>query len=380
MIYISLGKVKSKRVIVSVINDLNTDQRVHKVCTYIQSRGYEVLLVGRKKKDSQVMEERPYHTKRFNMLFEKGPLFYAFFNLRLFAFLIFRKADILVANDLDTLLPNYLISRLKKTSLVYDSHEYFTEVPELIARPKVQAIWERIEKWIFPKLKQVSTVNNSIAARYQEKYNVRLQVVRNVSPKYNPITGLNRADLGLPNDKILLIMQGAGLNIDRGVEEAIRAMPYLENCLLIIVGDGDIIPAMKEMVRANRWENHVNFFGKRPYPELMKFTQLADFGLSFDQPTNPNYLYSLPNKVFDYIHTTTPIFCSNVVEVSKLITNYNIGAVISDFSPESLANSIRECISNKDLVETWKANCKHAADQECWEKEVENFAVFYPKL
>lgn len=372
--------MKKKRVIVSVINDLNTDQRVHKVCTYIQSRGYDVLLVGRKKRDSQVMEFRNYSTKRFAMLFEKGPMFYAFFNARLFFYLLFHKADILVANDLDTLLPNFLVSRLKRAALVYDSHEYFTEVPELISRPKVQAVWERIENWIFPKLDKVSTVNQSIANKYEEKYKVKLQVVRNVSPKYIPDTSITRTDLGLPLEKTILIMQGAGLNIDRGIEEAIRAMPFLEACVLIIVGDGDVIPEMKILVESQQWQDKVKFFSKRPYRELMQFTQLADFGLSFDQPTNPNYLYSLPNKVFDYIHTETPIFCSNVVEVSRLVTNYNIGKVIDDFTPEHLAFSIQQCLSDKAMIATWKENCKRAAAIECWENEVEKLANFYPEL
>lgn len=372
--------MKQKKVIVSVINDLNTDQRVHKVCTYIQSRGYQVLLVGRKKKDSLPMENRSYATKRFTMIFEKGPLFYAFFNLRLFFFLLFHKADILVANDLDTLLPNFLNARLKTCRLVYDSHEYFTEVPELISRPKVQAVWERIERWIFPKLKHVSTVNYSIAQKYEAKYHVKLAVVRNVSPLFQPTQNLKRADLNLPEDKIILIMQGAGLNVDRGVKEAIRAMPLLDNCLLVIVGDGDIIPEMKELVHQQAWNDRVLFFGKRPYSEMMQFTQLADFGLSFDQPTNPNYLYSLPNKVFDYMHTATPIFCSNVIEVSKLVQHYNIGAVITDFEPNALAEQIKSYISNTDLISTWKVNCIRAAQQECWENEVEHLANFYPKV
>ena len=369
--------MKQQRVIVSVINDLNTDQRVHKVCSYIQSLGYDVLLVGRTKKDSLPMEDRPYQTRRFHLPFEKGAQFYAVFNVRLFWFLIFHRATILVANDLDTLLPNYLVSRVKRCRLVYDSHEYFTEVPELIHRPKVQRVWEKIEAFIFPKLTYVSTVNQSIAERYISKYRVPVKIVRNVSPKYQPLESLSRNELGLPENKTLLIMQGAGLNVDRGVEEAIRMMPYLENCVLVIVGDGDVIPEMKKLVEQKNWSDRVLFFGKRPYREMMKFTQLADFGLSFDQPTNPNYLYSLPNKVFDYMHTQTPIFCSNVLEVSKLVDHYQIGTVITDFTPENLAKTIASFIENPKLIETWKANCLKAAETENWETEVQNLSDFY---
>jgi len=372
--------LKKPKVIVSVINDLNTDQRVHKVCSFIENQGYDVLLVGRKQKSSQEMEFRTYRTKRFNMYYEKGALFYAWFNFRLFWFLLFHSSDIVVSNDLDTLLPNYLVSKLKGKKLVYDSHEYFTEVPELISRPKVKAVWERIERFIFPKLQFVSTVNQSIAEKYREKYGVSLKVVRNVSPLWNPSHIRTKKELGIPEGKHILIMQGAGLNVDRGVEEAIRMMPFLENTVLIIVGNGDIIPEMKQLVEKEGWQGRVLFFGKRPYKELLQYTQQADLGLSFDQPTNPNYLFSLPNKIFDYIHTSTPIVCSNLVEVSKLVKSYEVGEIVTDFTPENLAKQIGDILSNPELIERWKTNCKIAASKENWEVEVQQLNEFYPKV
>lgn len=372
--------MKKPKAIVSVINDLNTDQRVHKVCSFIESQGYEVLLVGRMLKSSQEMEYRSYRTKRFRMYYEKGALFYAWFNFRLFWFLLFRPSTILVSNDLDTLLPNYLVSKLKGKRLVYDSHEYFTEVPELISRPKVKAVWERIERFIFPKLQFVSTVNQSIAEKYQEKYGVSLKVVRNVSPLWNPSHIRSKEELGIPEGKHILIMQGAGLNVDRGVEEAIRMMPFLENSVLIIVGNGDIIPDMKKLVETENWQDLVLFFGKRPYSELLQFTQQADLGLSFDQPTNPNYLFSLPNKIFDYIHTSTPIICSDLVEVSKLVKGYQVGEIVSDFNPEHLAQQIQAVLNNSELMDRWKSNCKIAAAKENWEVEVQQLNEFYPKV
>jgi len=326
------------------------------------------------------MESRTYRTKRFRMVFEKGALFYAWFNFRLFWFLLFRSSSILVANDLDTLLPNYLVSKLKRTKLVYDSHEYFTEVPELISRPKVKAVWERIERFIFPKLKFVSTVNQSIAEKYREKYGVTLKVVRNVSPLWNPAHIRSKKELGIPEGKHVLIMQGAGLNVDRGVEEAIRMMPFLKNAVLIIVGDGDIIPEMKQLVERENWHESVLFFGKRPYAELLQFTQQADLGLSFDQPTNPNYLFSLPNKIFDYIHTSTPIICSDLVEVAKLVKSYEVGEIVTDFDPKNLAQQIQTVLDNPELMALWKNNCKIAAGNQNWEVEVQQLNEFYPKI
>ncbi len=342
-------------------------------------QGYDVLLAGRRMKTSFPIEERPYATKRMKLLAEKGPLFYAFFNFRLFFFLLFKRADIFVSNDLDTLLPNVLVSRLKRKPLVYDSHEYFTEVPELINRPKVQHIWERIERYCMKHVKQAITVNQSIQQRYEEKYKVPFLVVRNVSPLYKPTTTISRQELDLPESIPILIMQGAGLNVDRGVEEAIRTMEFVEKAILILVGDGDIIPAMKKLVEENNWSEKVRFFGKRPYQELMQFTQVATLGLSFDQPTNPNYLFSLPNKVFDYIHTQTPILCSNVIEVKRIVEHYDLGEVVFDFEPKALADQISAVLADEVKINRWKANCLKTAEIEQWGFEVQKLEVFYPK-
>ena len=149
-----------KRIIVSVTNDLITDQRVHRTCTTLTNEGFDIILVGRQL-NPRFSVKRAYSTKRFKLPINNGPLFYALYNLRLFAFLFWNKVDILLANDLDTLPANYLASRIKGCKLIYDSHEYFCHVPELIDRPFVQKIWLAIERWIFPKLKNIISKNSS---------------------------------------------------------------------------------------------------------------------------------------------------------------------------------------------------------------------------
>lgn len=345
----------------------------------MHNQGYDVLLVGRQMKKSLPMENRVYSTRRMRLLFEKGALFYAEFNFRLFWFLLFRKAQIFVANDLDTLLPNVLISRWKRKQLVYDAHELFTEVPELINRPKVQRTWKRIERFCMKRVKLAITVNSSIREKYETEYKIPFKVVRNVSPKFESVNVKSKSELGLP-DKPILIMQGAGLNIDRGVDLIVQAMRFVDAGVLAIVGDGDVIPEMKKLVEELKLEEKVLFFGKRPYTELMQYTANATLGLSFDQPTNPNYKFSLPNKIFDYIHTSTPILCSDVIEVRSILEKYEIGKVVFDFEAQVLANQIEGILANKELMDSWSDNCKKAAEIEHWDKEVQQLGEFYPKV
>ena len=98
--------MNKKRVVISVISDLVTDQRVHRTATTLHKLGFDVLLVGRQLPNSVQMDVRAYPTKRFKLPVNKGVLFYAFYNIRLFLFLLFQKTDLLFANDLDTLPAN----------------------------------------------------------------------------------------------------------------------------------------------------------------------------------------------------------------------------------------------------------------------------------
>lgn len=372
----------SARAIVSVTNDLYTDQRVHKVCTFLVAQGYDVLLVGRKRTSSIKLPPRAYSTHRMKLLFETGAKFYAFFNLRLFFFLLFRKADVLVSNDLDTLLANYMASKFKrKTRLVYDSHEYFTEVPELTSRPKVQKVWLRIEEWIFPKLKDVYTVNGSIAEIYSEKYNKRIRIVRNISPLWVGKELQSKKVLGIPENVPLIILQGAGINVERGAEEAIEAMKFVD-AVLMIVGDGDVVPKLKKHVASEGkpLSEKVLFFGKQPYDVMMNYTTYADIGLTLDKPNSLNYALSLPNKIFDYMHTNTAVIATEIKEVAKVVRTHDIGVVLTEFTVQNLAKALNELISDRKRLDKFHANCAIAAQTENWEKETETLAEIYPKI
>lgn len=362
--------MKAKRIIVSVTNDLYTDQRVHKVCSFLHENGYEVLLVGRKLKTSQEITDRPYQIKRFKLLFTKGAMFYANYNIRLFWFLLFKRFDVLLSNDLDSLLANYCAHKLKRnTRIVYDSHELFTEVPELTARPKVRRVWLAIEEWIFPKLETVITVNQSIADIYSKKYNKKIHIVRNVSKLWKPNEILSKEELEIPAEKRIIILQGSGINVDRGAEEAVMAMQKIDNALFLIVGSGDVLPTLQEMMKTYKLENKVRFVGRVPYDLMMNYTYHADIGLSLDKDTNPNYRYSLPNKLFDYIHTSTPVVSSNLIELKRVIEKYDVGRIIPEHSADGVAETINGIFNQAGLLEELKMNCEKATMVENWEEE-----------
>lgn len=357
---------------------MSTDQRVHKVCTTLTNLGYEIILIGRKLPNSLPLK-RDYKTIRMNLFFKKKIWFYAEYNIRLFFKLLFIKKHILLSNDLDTLLPNFLISKLSGKKLVYDSHELFTEIAELINRPRIQKVWLTIEQFIFPKLKNVYTVNQSIADFYHKKYNVAISVVKNIAPKFEKPIDIVFAKK-VKGDNKMLILQGSGINIDRGAKEAVQMMQYLENILLYIIGGGDVFEELKDMVKTLHLEKKVIIKNKMTYGELMNYTKIADLGLSIDKETNLNYEFSLPNKVFDYIQAGIPMLVSNRKEVANLVNENNIGWIIDPIEPKNLAKTVKQIFDNKEEYLSYKHNLKKVSEHYCWKNEEQKLITIFKNL
>ena len=349
-----------------------TDQRVNRTCLTLTECGFEVLLVGRVLKNSLELTPRPYSTHRMKLLFTKGMAFYIEFQIRLFFYLLFHKADLFFSNDLDTLLPNYILSKTKAIPLIYDSHEYYTGVPELQNNPIKRSIWKGLEKLLIPRLKYMFTVNDSIAKLYKDEFDIDVKVMRNLPMKKTLPSRSLRGLPGIPAEQNIILLQGAGININRGAEEAVQAMAYLDNCLLLIIGGGDAVDSLKNLSYKLNLTEKVKFIPKLPLEELMQYTLHADIGLTLDKDTNINYKYSLPNKLFDYIQAKVPVLASPLVEVKKIIDQYQVGICIDSHNPEEIASKIKYMLSDKDRVHTWKANAEKAKEALCWENEKQN--------
>jgi|YNPMSStandDraft_1061717.scaffolds.fasta_scaffold00052_13 glycosyltransferase involved in cell wall biosynthesis len=375
-----MSKKRNNIAIVSVTNDLIADHRVHKTCLLLGEMNYDVTLVGRKLNTSFHVN-RNYKTKRFKLFFNKKFLFYAEYNIRLFVFLLFKKADLLVSNDLDTLPANFIASKIKRVPLIYDSHEYFTEVPELIKRQRIKKIWQYIEKKIVTRLNFGITVNESIAEIYTNKYNIPFYAIKNV-PSINNLTNNFDKTVSLPFSdelKYILLYQGS-LNIGRGLEKLIKAMKLLNNrYVLFIIGIGDIENELKKKVKTHNLSDRIIFFGKIPFENLKQITAKAHLGFSIEENLGLNYYYALPNKIFDYIHAEVPIICSDFPEMKKIIETYNIGISVSVKDEYHLAELINNALSNKEQYLFWKENCKIAKKELNWEIEKEKLKKIIEK-
>lgn len=366
--------------IVSVTNDLTTDQRVDRTCQALVKSGYEVLLVGRRRKNSATLKPRSYRVHRLRLLFEKGPWFYAEYNVVLFFYLLVHRSLLLVSNDLDTLAAVYLAARLKTLRIpshpgkqairhIHDCHEYFRGVPELVGRKTVTKVWKWIEDRIFPRLEHVMAVNNSVAGLYAKEYGNKITVIRNVPFRKSLSCPVNKATLKIRDDQKVILYQGA-VNIDRGLEEAILAMKHLEtDAILVIAGTGDIFDTLKIFIAENGLTEKVRLTGEVPFQELHSLTLMADLGLSIEKDVSINYHYCLPNKFLDYIQANIPVLVSPFPEMKSIVDKYVIGDFVESHQPESLAVKMDSILKDHDRYIKYKKNLLKAAEELCWENE-----------
>jgi len=388
--------MNKKRVIVSVTNDLSTDQRVDRTCRTLVKMGFEVLLVGRKRRVSRPLASRTYPMHRMKLFFDKGALFYAEYNIRLFFYLLSHKPDLLVSNDLDTLLANYLYSILplprgggacpglpggRGVGVVHDCHEYFRGVPELIGRNRVTAIWKGIEDRIFPKLKHVVAVNQSIAGIYTKEYGNPIRVIRNVPDHKPPEGAFDKASLGILPEQKVILYQGA-VNVDRGLEEAILAMEYLKtDAVFLILGTGDIFEKLKILIRQKDLGQKVIMPGPIPLETLHRYTLMGDIGLSIEKNVCINYYYALPNKFMDYIQARVPVLVSPFPEMKAIVEQYGIGEYIENHDPAWLASKLDSMLADEERLGRYRRNLAGAALDLCWEKEEEKLKeIFSEKI
>jgi hypothetical protein len=95
-----------------------------------------------------------------------------------------------------------------------------------------------------------------------------------------------------------------------------------------------------------------------PFEDLKKHTESASIGILFEEPLGLSFEYSLPNKLFDYIHAETPVLASPLIEVKKIIDKYKVGELLVDRNPEHIAQQIQAMESKLSAYEFGKAKAE----------------------
>jgi len=284
--------------------------------------------------------------------------------------------DIYGAVDLDTILPNLFVSKLRGKKVVYDAHEYFTQVPEVVNRKKVQKIWEWIEGFSVPKVDRAYTVGGGIASLLSTKYNIPVEVVRNlpILSQYNNMDMTNSTSIQVTQTEKFILYQGA-LNDGRGLKELIQTSQQIE-LPIYIVGEGDDSQALRDLSKKISVESQVKFLGYQTPKALQSITQEAYIGYNLLENKGLSYYYSLSNKFFDYMMAGVPSLNPPFPEYELILNEYKIG-LTSNLSIDSIVYNIEKLLKEEDLYQMMQDNCRQARLIYNWESEEKKLLQLY---
>ena len=343
---------------------------MHRICTSLTENGFDPVLLGRRLHSSIPLTEKKFVQKRIRCFFNKGKLFYTEYNIRLFFFLLFKKMDGICAIDLDTILPCLCISRVKKIPRIYDAHELFSELKEVISRPGIQRFWLNIEKKAVPKFKWGYTVSESISAEFNRRYQLEYKTIRNV-PVLQPLNATATIEK-------FILYQGA-VNEARGFEYLIPAMKWVD-ARLVVCGDGNFMEQLKKLICDYKLQGKIEVKGMLPPSELWIIAQQAYIGVAVPEKEGLNQYLALPNKFFDYVHAVLPQVTVDYPEYRKMNKEFEVAVLIENLAPERIAAAINNLLDDNVLHNRLKQNCLKAREELNWQQEEKKLITFYQSI
>ncbi len=380
-------------IVLLTLNNFTHDTRIHRTATALSQAGNHVTVLALWQQGLAKQESNPsgYHIERIHLTSRSwrnrtlGPLLkYLEYSLKVWKRAGKVPAAIYHANDANTLPAAWLAAKRNRASLIYDAHEL--ETGRNWTATRLAGFYEQIHAWpekmFIHHANAVITVNQSIADRLVELYHIAQPVVvmNCPDPKAEAFTTPDRLrrELHIPDPLKIILYQGI-VTRGRGIELLIDAVQTLPETAIVILGDGALLPALRE--RLDKGEiQRVYLPGKVKPADLPSYTASADLGAVLIEPTCESYRLSLPNKFFEYLHAGLPIIGSNIPELARLIQVEDVGVVVELQKPREIENAICSLLGSPHRLADFRANALKAAKKYSWEKEKLILLELYEKF
>lgn len=286
-------------------------------------------------------------------------------------------ADVVHANDANTLAPAIVLRAARGTRIVYDSHELWRHRSVRHRRVLAPVVEALIERCGARTADAVITVSPSIATWLQEHYRLPTTpgLVRNIPVRAGPVPDRDEGRLreltGLSRQDRVLAYCG-GIVRGRGLEEVVAALPELsEDVHLVLLGVGSpaYLASLEERAQLLGVAGRVHQAGRVPGPDIPTTLADADASMVFSRPTCLSHLYSLPNKLFESIHAGVPVAAADLPDIAAVVRETGAGEVVDTASPQALAEGLQRVLAHGA---TYRAAARLAAPRFDWAHEAQH--------
>lgn len=361
--------IKNKKIIIAFLGNIHFDSRCFNLFHSLSKENY-VKFLGFEWVNRKIESNENIIVKKINR--KNSILFYLNYYIRITASLIKNKSDIYIAGDLYSLPAVVVAAVLYDAKVIYDSRELFSKLAGLRNKPLQQKFWIIIE-YMFIRFADIITVTGPMDKNFLvSKYGLNnVLLLRNLplfQEKYHYQKVIES------EQDITLVYQGVMLE-GRGLEILLRILKDVSGINLYLIGDGELTPKLKMLVKEFELSERVNFIGSVHQNELSNFTSQGDVGISFIENISESYYYALPNKMFEYLMCGLPVIVSNLPQMKDIVEKYNVGWIVKERDEDDLKRVLLTIKENKQQISFFSNNAILAAKELNWEREFHSFEM-----
>ena len=137
---------------------------------------------------------------------------------------------------------------------------------------------------------------------------------------------------------------------------------------------------MTRTIRELDLADKVHFHGWINYEDIFSFLMTCDIGIATLHPY-PNYLESMPTKMFEYMAAGLPVLMSNFPLWERVVKESECGVVADPLNPEEIAVKIDELLNHPDVIIQMGENGLKAVQKKYnWDFEEKTLFDVYNKL
>jgi glycogen synthase len=264
-------------------------------------------------------------------------------------------ADVVHANDLDTLPAGFLLARTWRARLVYDAHELYSEfdapAPRLTKRLTLA-----LERALARRTDAVVTVSDGIAEELVKRLRLPNKPYVVVNAPHREERDFQRFDGG----PLRAVYQGR-LGPGRPLDDLLAAAERAENVELSLRIPLVDPHALRETVAARGLDGRVRVLDPVPPERVLDALSEFEVGLLFDRPQSRNSELSFPNKLFEYLMAGLAVVAPHLESVGPLLEQERVGVTYEPGRPEGLAEALRRLAADRELLLDLRARARELA-------------------
>lgn len=253
------------------------------------------------------------------------------------------RADVVHANDLDTLPAGFLLARRFGARLVYDAHELYTEFDAPAPR-LTQRLTLALERALARRADAVVTVSDGIARELESRLSLRRVPLVVVNAPHREERPFQTFDGG-PLRAVYQGRLGPGRDLDDLLEAA--SANGVELSLRIPLADPR---ELRKSIAARGLDGRVRVLEPVPPEEVLDGLAGFEVGVLFDRPHSRNSELSFPNKLFEYLMAGLAVVAPRLESVGPLLEGERVGLTFEPGRPAELASTLERLASDRALL------------------------------